>query len=239
MTAPRNWRSFAQQRPKLGFCLDGTAILDGLLERSEWGSAIRAIAALSIFVHRDIVEAMGNKAMFRVIRSKPGRDGGRGSFVSVGGLRVMLDDNHSACRAFELATGIPRCKGISVNHLYAASADPNLYANPANIILTPTFLSKLTDTQIADFAAAERQNPCLAALRTRAFLQYGLKRPDATIPLCPPGYPKDSDWAEPVGRGTTQTELMQRGNAFLKTVRGGARQDRAAVSVRQCGWGWR
>lgn len=200
---------------------------------------MRALAALTVFAHPDIVEAMEGKPMFRVVRSRRDKDKGRGTFKEIGGHCVMVDDNHSPRLAFEIATGIPRCRGISTNHIYAASDDANLYANPSNIVLTPTFLAKLTDTQMANYAQAATANPCLAALRRRAFELYHLLQPDGAEPPRPPGYPSDAEWAKPIGEGTTRAVLERRCDEFLKTRVGADRKDRAAESVRRCGWGWR
>jgi len=201
-------------------------MLEFALRSSEWKSLEGTLAALTIFVHPDAITAVGGKAIFHVVRATAQNPRGT-FFVDAFGRNLMADDNTSAHIAFRIVSDFGIWQDVTVNHLYAASSDADHYTNPMNLILTPTFLDKLTNTQ------AKGKIPGLVQiLRYRAFELYGYRGPipDQFAPTKPSTYP--SAWADPVGAGLKQADVVKRAEAILKK----SPKARHSQSVLKLGW---
>lgn len=124
------------------FGFDGEAALTALIAASRYRTIAQAVASLSVFSHPRTVAQTGGKALFPTIRGKPGE------FIEVSGRLLMTDDNRSPFDAFRWANGLgaSRWPDTQVNHIYRVSADPDAYTSLANIVITPAFIAKLTDT---------------------------------------------------------------------------------------------
>ena len=200
-------------------------MLEAVLARAGYGSPMEALAAMAIFVHGDVVAAMQGRPMFRTIRNPALR----GQVIMRDGDAVFCDDNHTPRVAFTLASGVNAfAPDMVTNHLYDSGRNWRHYTHPANLVLTPEFLAKLTDGK----------GPCAEALRYRAWEISCYCGPDGVPPAKPPSYP--TTWQSPQGSSAT---LVDRCWDYVWSGQGkkgqpNQRRDRATCSVAELGWGW-
>lgn len=125
--------------------LDGLSALEALVQGSPYRTLAQAIAPLTVFSSPAVVRQTECKPVIRIIR-KASR---RGEIIEVDGKRVGLDDNKAPTDVFMWCNGLTRRpRDIQFNHVYSDSQNPDLYTCLANLCITPSFLSKLTDTNI-------------------------------------------------------------------------------------------
>ena len=200
------------------FGFDGRTALAHVIEQSQYGSVVQAVASLTAFTHPQTVAQTGNRNVFRVVRLRQMSE--RGTFAEVAGCdgRVMLDDNRAPAVAFEWAHGIRERPDVQVNHVWQLSRDVSAYTALPNLCLTPSFLAKLTDT-----------DPTIRnLLRYRAYelFQYW---PDATSPPTKPTDYARLTWAEPMP-AVANLEQTYRNAMRAK------RKDRVVTCARELGW---
>lgn len=127
----------------------GELILEEFL-RGKWPThtLVRAVAEHAIFLSRETVEATGGAPLFRVARARSGNRS-----VSNDEHRVVYDDNSAAIYAFTWSAQWPnRGKDLQYNHVWinlkggSLEDDVQRYTALWNIVVTPSFLAKLTDT---------------------------------------------------------------------------------------------
>jgi hypothetical protein len=132
----------------------------------------------------------------------------------------MTDDNRSPFDAFRWANGLgaSRWPDTQVNHIYRVSTDPDAYTSLANIVITPAFIAKLTDTH----------DEVRALLAWRAYDLYGWA-PAGQAPKMRPDDYAALEWAAPLppleNVGAQIASAMQR-----------APKNRTAVAARRLGW---
>jgi hypothetical protein len=195
---------------------DGNAVLRELLARSSYGSAAQAVAALTRWAHPETVQQTGNRELFPVIRCRVISDRGRDTSLP-NGRRVMMDDNTAPTEAFLFTHGISRSayRDVQFNHVWQNANEVASYTSLANICVTPSFLSKLTDTD----------EEIAGLLRFRAYHLYSYA-PAGEIPA-PAAYASVT-WAEPL-------PVVENVEATLRaTLRG--RRGRTAECARRLGW---
>ena len=131
----------------------------------------------------------------------------------------MTDDNRSPTDAFRWANGLgTRLRDIQLNHIYSASRDPEAYTSLANLVMTPAFLAKLTDTN------TEVQ----ALLKWRAYDLYGWMAAGHEKPERPEGYAALA-WAAPL---PAVTDLAIR----IETALQRTPKSRTTMAARSLGW---
>jgi len=175
------------------FGYDGHAALSSLIASSPYRSLEQAIASLALFSHPGTVKQTNCLPVLRVIR----RAAMRGQIEMCGGISIGLDDNKAPTDVFMWCNGFrKRPRDVHFNHIYAASDDAEAYTCLANLCVTPSFLSKLTDTDLG----------VRAILQFRAFELFGWYPRGHLEPREPNGY-KDLIWAltiSPVDNVETQ-----------------------------------
>jgi hypothetical protein len=204
---PENARTLAE------FGFDGQTALTALIAASRYRTLAQAVASLALFSHPETVAQTGGLALFPTIRGTPGE------YVEVDGRRLMLDDNKSPTDAFLWANGLNRRgRDTQFNHVYAASGDPDAYTALQNLVMTPAFLAKLTDT-----------NPEVKALLAwRTFDLYGWVPAGFAKPERPVDY-ATLEWATPL---PPMTDLKGR----LEAVMARRPKDRTVTAARRLGW---
>jgi hypothetical protein len=195
---------------------DGNKVLRDLLVHSQFGSATQAVAALTKWSHPDTVRQTGNRAIFPAIRCRVITDRGKDTTLA-DGRRAMMDDNTSPTEAFLFTHGISRSsyRDLQFNHIWQSASDVESYTSLANLCVTPSFLSKLTDTD----------QEVGALLRYRAYDLYGYA--PAGIDPMPAGYSL-LRWAEPMPPVTNLEATLR------AAMRG--RTGRTVECARRLGW---
>lgn len=175
--------------------LNGRVALERVIAASAYGSALQAVAALTVFSHPQTVAQVGPGAAFATVRNA----GRRGQIVDREGRPCAYDDNKSPTDAFLWANGIARRRAdVQFNHLYQASDDPGSYTALQNLCVTPTFLAKLTDT-----------DPVVRAhLQYRAFELYGWTPAGRDVP-CRPDGSDDLVWAPTLAHADQVEQRMR------------------------------
>lgn len=195
------------------FGFDGQAALAAMIAASRYRTVAQAIASLTAFSHPDTVAQTRCGALFPTIRGVPG------SYVEVDGRGLMLDDNKSPTDAFLWCNGLNRRgRDTQFNHIYAASTDPEAYTALPNIVMTPAFLAKLTDTS----------DEVKALLAWRSFDLYGWAPAGFSEPTRPSGYAA-LEWAAPL---PAVHDLKGR----LEAVMARRVKDRTVGAARRLGW---
>lgn len=196
------------------FGFDGEAALTALIAASRYRTIAQAVASLSVFSHPRTVAQTGGKALFPTIRGKPGE------FVEVGGRPLMTDDNRSPFDAFRWANGLgaSRWPDTQVNHIYRVSTDPDAYTSLANIVITPAFIAKLTDTH----------DEVRALLAWRAYDLYGWA-PAGQAPKTRPDDYAALEWAAPL-------PPLENVGAHIASSMQRAPKNRTVVAARRLGW---
>jgi len=204
-------------RTLVDFEYDGLTALGEVIAQSEFGSVVQAVASLSIFSHPDTVAQTKNKALFPIIRDFKKR----GTVGMVDGRLVGFDDNWSPTAAFMWSNGIKkRPRDVQFNHVYALSDDPDSYTALTNVIASPAFLAKLTDTN----------DEVKAALQYRVYDLYGWVPVDVPLPSRPEAYNKIL-WADPLpGCGNLRAVILGQLQRRPK--------DRITAMIKATGWLW-
>ena len=190
--------------------MDGNKILTELLEKSEYRSKEQAIASLSCFSHPETIHILNNKNIFKIKRDQAKRGEMTDDF--------MFDDNHCAQDIFCWANKVNKrdFKDVQFNHIYSDPNSIEKYTCLSNIILTPAFLAKLTDTD-------ER---IINILKYRVFEIYG---------YCP-----DGPIARPDDYETIRwRDFLPKQNNLRETFENKIRtnpKNRAISSVKHFGW---
>jgi hypothetical protein len=199
------------------FQFDGKAVLQSVLEASEYKSILQAIASLTLFSHPRTVEQTNYQNLFRVIRCNSMSQ--RGSYSDLAdNFRVMLDDNMAAIEAFTWSNKIKRPPDCQFNHIWSDSKNVSLYTNLANICVSPSFLAKLTDT---DKAVCE-------LLKFRSYQLYNGFSPDGIKINKPEGY-NNLIWAEPLPPIENLEDCLR--NEMKRK-----RSNRTVRSAKEIGW---
>lgn len=196
------------------FHLDGLAALEAVVAASPYGTIEQAVASLAIFSHPDTVRQTGCRPFVRTVRDAARR----GQVEERGGILVGLDDNKSPTDAFLWCNGLKRPREAQFNHVYADSADPESYTSLANLCVTPSFIAKLTDTDLR----------IRALLRFRTFDLYGWVPAGSAIPERPPDYLRLA-WACPLPP-VADVEVACRMTMVRRP------RDRTVQIIRQIGW---
>ena len=195
------------------FGFDGQAALAALLAASRYGTLAQAVASLALFSHPETVAQTGGHALFPTIRGTPGR------YVELDGRALMMDDNKSPTDAFLWANGLNRRgRDTQFNHVYTASGDADAYTALPNIVMTPAFLAKLTDTN------AEVR----ALLAWRGHDLYGW-RPEGFDPPTRPEAYAIVEWAAPL-------PPVQDVKARFEAIMARRPKDRTITAARRLGW---
>ena len=196
------------------FGLDGGRILEYVVENSPYGSIERAVAHLSVFSNPHTVNSLSGN-LFKTIRGTP-----RGSTLEADSTYIMLDDNKSPTDAFIWLHGWKRgtFKDVQFNHVWSKSDSVADYTNIANLVVTPTFLAKLTDTH----------QGISSLLKYRAFDLYGYFPSDVSEPLRPENY-QDLEWAPTLSAINDPERVLRNAMATKKN-------DRTIKSARELGW---
>lgn len=120
--------------------MDGNEILTELLESSKYGSKEQAVASLTYFTHPETIESLNNCNIFKIVRD-PSR---RGEMAE----EFMYDNNFSVQDIFCWANNLQKnnFKDVQFNHIYPGPKSVAKYTCLSNIVVTPAFLAKLTDT---------------------------------------------------------------------------------------------
>lgn len=191
--------------------MDGNQILTDLLEKSKFKSKEQAVASLTYFTHPDTLRSLDNKNIFKIIRN-PSQ---RGKFTD----NFMYDDNHSVQNIFLWSNKLKKknFKDVQFNHIYSDPNSVSKYTCLSNIVLTPAFLAKLTDTdeKIKDL------------LKYRVFEIYGYN-PDGINFIKPDNY-DDLNWLNFLPRQENLQQIFE--NKLVK-----CKKDRAITSTRHFGW---
>lgn len=146
--------------------MNGNIILSDLLKNSEFGSKDQAIASLTYFSNPETIKILNNKNVFSIVRNMSKR----GEIDEE--MKCMYDDNLSVQDLFCWANSIKKTEMVDVqfNHIYSDPNSVSKYTCLSNIVVTPSFLAKLTDTDKA----------VIQLLKYRAFDIYGYA-PDGAI----------------------------------------------------------
>jgi hypothetical protein len=195
--------------------MDGASALDVVLRQAGYRSILHAVARHTVFLHPSVVAQSGGQPLFPTIRDMLRR---RQIDVLADGRRVYLDDNATPTDAFLWAAGLSKGRDVQFNHVWTASRDAGAYTALWNIVATPAFLAKTTDTH----------GEVVAALKVRAFDLYGYRPRDVPLPAAPGAY-DELVWAvhpEPIS--DLEGELRARLRANPKSP--------AAVAARELGW---
>ena len=186
------------------FALDGLKELEAVIETTEYGSVLAAVAAHARFVHPDTVAETGGSAVFPIVRWQPKAEPGLfQKSGDINGRRVVFDDNTSPRDVFLWAAGLPayfssRYRDYAFNHIWDGdkaddedvvySRDAGAYTALWNVCATPAFLAKTTDSH----------PKVRAALRFHAYKLYAGARPaEAPVPEQPDGY-DELPWRDPL-----------------------------------------
>ena len=165
------------------------------------------------------VRGYNGQNLFQIIRCKASIE--RGQYVQMeDGSRVMLDDNLGPTYPFLWSNGMsrPAVSDLTFAHIWSQSGDVKAYTSLANICLTPTFLSKLTDT---DHHIKE-------ILKFRAHELYGFSVGDLSKLEKPKGYDAII-WANPLPAvENLEKELRQKMSR--------SKNNRTTKSARDLGW---
>lgn len=195
------------------FGFDGQTALAALIGASRYGTVAQAVASLAVFSHPQTVAQTRGQALFPTIRGTPGE------FVEIDGRRLMSDDNRSPTDAFRWANGLgTRSRDTQLNHVYSVSRNPDAYTSLANLVLTPAFLAKLTDTNAA----------VQDLLRWRAYDLYGWTPAGHEAPQRPADYAA-LEWAVPL---PPTADLPARLEAALQRTP----KSRTTIAARRLGW---
>ncbi|OQP43594.1 hypothetical protein A4H97_33895 [Niastella yeongjuensis] len=191
--------------------MDGNKILTDILEKSEFKSKEQAIASLTYFAHPDTIRDLNNQNIFKIVRN-PAK---RGEITN----DFMNDDNRCAQDIFCWTNKVKTrdFRDLQFNHIYS---DPNnfyKYTCLSNIILTPAFLAKLTDTD----------QKILDLLKYRTFEIYNYN-PDQIHFIKPDFYDKII-WRDFLPKQDNIADV------FKKKLETSAK-NRAISSVRHFGW---
>jgi hypothetical protein len=205
------------------FKYNGQKALAAIIKKSVYGSLEQAIASLTIFSHPNTVKLLKCQNVFRIIRQQMSNPySTRGEYVEYeDGNRVMIDDNRGPTNAFIWANNIKGkdYKDVQFNHIWTMPYDVRYYTNLANICITPAFLAKITDSNLA----------IRDLLKYHVFISYdGFKPTNESDPPKPPIY-DDIEWApflNPV------KNLKKQYISEMKTKP----KDRTTKSVREIGW---
>lgn len=191
--------------------MDGNRILTDLLEKSEFKSKGQAFASLTYFTHPDTIRFLNNKNIFKITRG-PSK---RGQITD----DFMYDDNHCVHDIFCWANRIDRRKFVDVqyNHIYSAPNDISKYTCLSNIVLTPAFLAKMTDTD----------KKIKELLKYRAFQIYNYN-PDRTTFTKPDNY-DDLKWRDFLPKQENVFEVFE---SKLKSNK----KNRVIISTKHFGW---
>ncbi|MFM7468853.1 MAG: hypothetical protein ACKO37_05090 [Vampirovibrionales bacterium] len=208
---------------------DGRCPFDGLLVlehclKNEYVSIAHVIAEFTAFTHPDTVKGVFEcRNVFQTIRAKDNKgnksDKSRETYSDCN--TWMYDDNSSPRDAFLYANGLKRKlhEDVQFNHLYQLSDSIDDYTNLANIVMTPAFIAKLTDTH----------SETKELLQYRAYELYGYD-PEGKIHAKKP--PKDYDnlpWAEPLKK-YENVEAFMRKKIFTK------KGNRLSRCIEKYGW---
>ncbi|MFT7419819.1 MAG: hypothetical protein ACI9QN_000737 [Arcticibacterium sp.] len=119
--------------------MDGKKALYEVLESSKYGSVAQAVASLTLFTHPETLKPLKNRNIFRVARNAKRR----GEIDD----NYMYDDNHIAQDVFLWANNMKKNEltHVQFNHIYDAARSVENYTCLSNILVTPSFLAKLTD----------------------------------------------------------------------------------------------
>lgn len=195
------------------FGFDGRLALEALIAASRYRSVAQAVASLSIFSHPETVVQTGGRALFPTVRGVPG------TFGEVDGRAVMFDDNKSPTDGFLWANGLNRRgRDTQFNHVYAVSQDAEAYTALPNVVMTPAFLAKLTDTD----------PEVRALLAWRSYDLYGWVPQGYELPTRPAGYAA-LEWAAPL---PAVSNLPDR----LSQVMNRRPKDRTVIAAMRLGW---
>ncbi|MCX5920014.1 MAG: hypothetical protein NTW61_01620 [Candidatus Melainabacteria bacterium] len=195
---------------------DGLSVLEEVLATSEYGSVEQAVASLCVFSHPATVKQLNNTNLFRIIRYDA--ENKRKSCCDE--LSVLYDDNYSPTCTFLWANGL-KVKGqdVQFNHLYADSKNVALYTNLCNIVMTPTFIAKLTD----------KHSSIPELLKYRAFKLYGFDPENKwSNANSPQGY-EGLKWADPL-------PPVENAEKILRAKVENSKEYRLKTSVEKYGW---
>ena len=120
--------------------MNGHKILVDLLKDSKYGSKEQAIASLTYFTNPETIKSINNKNIFKIIRNSSKR--------GVMTNEYMYDNNFCVHDIFCWANKLRKydLRDIQFNHIYSDPNSISKYTCLSNIVLTPSFLAKLTDT---------------------------------------------------------------------------------------------
>jgi hypothetical protein len=195
---------------------DGNRSFDRVIQAAGLTKA-QLLAKFTLFSLPQVVAESKNKAVFRIIRD-PER---RGEYDD--DQRVFLDDNTTPKDLFIKANALgvkTKNLGNHFNHIYRLSGYVEYYTSLANICMTPSFISRLTDSD----------EECKAILRYRSYRLYGNFFPEGFHePHKPDGYDQLEElWPKPkkiVGLREVVTKWLDK-----------AKKSRAALSAQRYGW---
>lgn len=196
------------------FSNDGMRALEYVISGSAYGSLEQAVASLSVFTHPSTVQQLNGKNLFQTIRGK------RGRMAETEFGTVMEDDNKSPTDAFIWLHGWKRghFKDVQFNHIWTKSKSVKDYTNLANVVVTPSFLAKVTDTN----------NEIVGLLRYRAFDLFGYKPQDEITPKEPKVY-RQLSWSSPL----PEVSDVER---TLRVAMSTKQKDRTTRTARELGW---
>lgn len=229
-----DWRNSTDGRSYL------RCILANYYGVSEDVSLSYAIAKMALFSHPDTVSLFSNGSeivnVFRIVRATP-KNLKSTLGKTEGGVDFIFDDNASPNFLFnyvnsfkKVGTGLDR----QLNHIWgkpinkknydnswSLDLELKLYTNLANMVCTPIFLAKLTDSDAT----------IKSLLRYRAQELYGnFGQPDLRI-IKPDVY-EDLPWAEPLPAVNNAIDLLEYG--LNQRKKNGS--DETLLSVNQIGW---
>lgn len=198
---------------------NGKAVLQVVIESSEYKNLPQAVAALTLFSHPLTVEQTRGFNLFKVVRCRSMSDRGKYE-CSTDGTEVMLDDNTAPTETFIWANCLSRSlyQDVQFNHIWSDSKNVTLYTSLANVCVSPAFLAKLTDTD----------EYIRGLLRFRAYELYDRFAPYGTQPNKPSDY-ETLSWADPLPP-THDLEHQ------LRTEMARKRTNRTVGSARRVGW---
>jgi hypothetical protein len=108
---------------------------------------------------------------------------------------------------------------VQFNHLYADSKNVALYTNLCNIVMTPTFIAKLTD-----------KHPSITELlKYRAFKLYGFDPENKLSTATPPKEYEGLEWAKPL-------PPVENAEKILRAKVENSKEYRLKTSVEKYGW---
>lgn len=197
--------------------MDGEIILEELLKSTkDYGSLENAIAKLSLFTNPQTLKSLKHSNILKIIRaSQPEVRGGKYK-------DHMADDNMCVKLLFTWINGISlgQFDHCQFNHIYRGSDKKDKlkkYTCLSNIVVTPSFLAKLTD----------KTQKIIDLLKYRVFDIYGYD-PDNISPERPDIYDK-LEWRPylpPQDNIESHLELRLKKNALSNAIQ----------SVKHFGW---